>query len=331
MQHGRFFVELSPVALKREEIPKCVTPLRHPRPKLPKLCLELIHDESSPDIPCQEELSSPIFNSKDVRIDYDTPLGHGGFGSVYESSVSDCDTVYAAKEIHVRDSQTHLVVSKESETQYKLAKNSDAFPKVICVSFTETSVIIVMEKITDSLLKKIQEPYWNNSTVVKDAILHLLRGAKEMHNQKIAHMDIKPENIGITYNADGSPSFKYLDFSADTSCVIDDNGLGSPGGYTLDYTSPEAFCSANTSEGIRCDLSDTWSIGCTILELITGIPPWAGLTKFQIYKQLSIGNHPHVPAIIREPFRDFILDCFKNVGERLSPGELLTKYHDVFA
>jgi len=336
MQREKFFVELSPVTLKKKDsprfpnLPKLFPKCLKKHPNFPKLFLDTIVEENSTDIPTQEELSSPIFDHMNVKIDRNHRLGRGGFGSVFECSIPDSDTVYAAKQIRIRREykQTHLDVSKESETQYKLAKNSDAFPKVICIAFKKNVVIIVMEKIAFSLQTAIERK-WRSQAIVKNCILQLLRGAKEMHKQNIAHMDIKPDNIGITFT-DGKTSYKYLDFSADTACDIDENHIGSPKGYTLCYASPEAYSSSMTGEKIRCDLSDTWSIGCTILEMITGIPPWEGLSISEIGTQLEHGNRPDVPSNIRKPFRDFILDCFKNIDERLSPENLLTKYHDVF-
>ena len=282
------------------------------------------------DVPCQGDICSPIYDSEHVFINYERKLGKGSYGSVYESRIFGSNNVYAAKKIRVRheNAQTFHDVSKESEVQYKLAKNSDAFPKVICISFTKNSVIIVMEKIGITLLDAIYRKL-NNEAEVKDCILQLLRGAKEMHEQKIAHMDIKPENIGITVNIDESLSFKYLDFSTDTICEIDENSMGLPHGGTPEYASPEAWRSCKTDNNIRCDLADTWSIGCTILQMITGIPPWQGISLGVFMRKLCNGNHPDVPSEIPDTVRDFILECFKNDDERLSPSELLTQYHDV--
>ena len=326
MIHGRFLIELSPVVARKQD-----TPPRAFVPKgLPKLRMYSIPEEScDPNIPRQDEISSPIYNSEDVFINRKRKLGRGGFGTVFESQVLGSTTVYAAKEIKIRHHQRVQDVTEESEVQYKLAKNSNFFPKVICVSFKRDYVTIVMEKVPLTLLDAIHRG-WNSEAIVKDCILQLLRGAKEMHDQKIAHMDIKPENIGIAIKPDGGLSFKYLDFSSDTTCHLDEECMAVPRGSTFEYVSPESLY--NLDEGkIRCDISDTWSIGCTILEMVTGIIPWKGLLRGQIIAQLCAGNHPEVPSDIPVTIKDFILDCFKKSNERLSPKELLTKYHDVFA
>jgi serine/threonine protein kinase len=330
MQRGRFLIELSPITQDTRRIIAENTQVARRRSKL---SVDTGNDAKCKiDIPCQEELSSPIRSPQYFVVDNKQKLGGGGFGNVYEVRIAGSDNVYAAKEINVRfhDNQTHRDVSNESEVQYKLAKNSKFFPKVICTAFTYHSVIIVMEKVETTLLSYVDERM-TNVALVKNCILQLLRGAKEMHEQKIAHMDIKPENIGVSMNNEGELSFKYLDFSYETFRHLDENCMAIPHGSTMEYISPESLLNMDSDE-IRCDRSDSWSIGCTILELMTGQRPWE-LTRGQLMTKLCAldgqHHHPTVPSTIPNGIKDFILDCFKIADERPSPAELLVKYHDM--
>lgn len=330
MQRGRFLVESRPMTKNslRERFQLVTVPLTDTFPKLSVNIADIAKGKT--DIPRQEELSSPICSKQFRTFER---LGSGSFGTVQKLQFNDSDSVYAAKiiQIPMNEDTTHRSISQESEFQYKLAKNSDFFPKVIGIIFTNHSVTIVMEMVDNSLESLIPENGIHDMAFVKNCISQLLHGAKEMHEQKIAHMDIKPGNIGVS-TIDGKDSFKYLDFSTTTARQLDENFMAIPHDYSLEYASPECLSSTSSEKQlpIRCDRSDSWSIGCTVLQILTGKLPW-GLPMIPLMKKLWDFEQPEIPSSIPDGIKDFIIDCFKPTDERLSPAELLVKHCDMLS
>ena len=54
---------------------------------------------------------------------------------------------------------------------------------------------------------------------------------------------------------------------------------------------------------------DIWSLGCLILEMLTGHPPWHGV-KGNIIFLLGKGQQPPIPEGLSEQARDFLGHCF---------------------
>jgi serine/threonine protein kinase len=68
---------------------------------------------------------------------------------------------------------------------------------------------------------------------------------------------------------------------------------------------------------------DIWSVGCTIIEVFTGKPPWSGLEgPAAIFKVLN--KDPPIPDNLSSDGKDFLRVCFKrNPAERPTASKLL--------
>lgn len=75
--------------------------------------------------------------------------------------------------------------------------------------------------------------------------------------------------------------------------------------------------------------SDIWSLGCVVVEMVTGQRPWAALGNLDIlpllYKIAQAKSGPPVPSdSISGPCNDFLQQCFKSdPGQRASTDALL--------
>ena len=72
--------------------------------------------------------------------------------------------------------------------------------------------------------------------------------------------------------------------------------------------------------------SDIWSLGCTVLEMLTGKPPYAEITNATacIFKIASSTELPPIPHFVSPECEDFLKRCFvRDPLKRATARELL--------
>lgn len=101
---------------------------------------------------------------------------------------------------------------------------------------------------------------------VRRVFTELLNGLREVHTQKLLHLDIKPANIYI--RLDGSPVL--LDFGSARQTLTDAIAKLPPS-YTPGFASPEQY----KNRDLLGPWSDIYSIGATIYSCLTRSAPMA--------------------------------------------------------
>lgn len=90
------------------------------------------------------------------------------------------------------------------------------------------------------------------------------------------------------------------------------------------YMAPEVF-TRNPVEG-HGRAADIWSVGCVVLEMLTGRQPWQDLDNpYQIMFRVGMGETPDVPDELPIEGRNFIYKCLQHDPRlRWSAGQLMT-------
>lgn len=59
--------------------------------------------------------------------------------------------------------------------------------------------------------------------------------------------------------------------------------------------------------------SDIWSLGCTIIEMATGQPPWFMYKETMgiLYHLMNLKKPPEFPQHLSQECKDFLSHCFK--------------------
>jgi calcium-dependent protein kinase len=115
-------------------------------------------------------------------------------------------------------------------------------------------------------------------TEVRKIIRQVYLSLNYMHKSNIVHRDLKPENI-LMENLDDL-TVKLTDFGFAT--FFDENDLldevlGSP-----IYMPPEIILRQKYDSKV-----DTWSAGVVAYILLTGLPPFTGVNKDEVYKAIQ--------------------------------------------
>ncbi|CAG8468661.1 1497_t:CDS:2 [Scutellospora calospora] len=140
-------------------------------------------------------------------------------------------------------------------------------------------------------------------------IKQVLEGLRYLHDQGVIHRDIKGANILATKEG----RVKLADFGVATT-KSDSNVVGSP--Y---WMAPEIIelSGATTS-------SDIWSVGCVVVELLEGKPPYHHLDPMPALFRIVQDEHPPLPETASPVVKDFLMQCFqKDSNLRVSARKLL--------
>lgn len=134
------------------------------------------------------------------------------------------------------------------------------------------------------LFKEILTRGWMNEKKAAYIIRQLLSAMIYCHSKGIVHRDLKPENILIdSIIESGKLNIKIIDFGSAlffTPRTKFSETLGTP--Y---YIAPEVI-RQNYNE--KCDI---WSIGVILYILLSGKPPFTGITEEDIMKSVKKANY----------------------------------------
>jgi len=233
-------------------------------------------------------------------------IGAGAFGAVYNGFDTQTGAIVAIKQVSlvgIPDSELANIMAELTLLQrleYKYIVKYIGFVR------DEEHLNIILDYIEggslSTLLKKfgrIQEP------LCARYIAQTLLGLDYLHRRGVVHRDIKAANILVT--KDGT--VKLADFGIAAVSDAQDDGekalatlrgmdhkdqapntdaVGSP--Y---WMAPEVILLQGASSN-----SDIWSLGCTIIELLTGSPPYLELPPMSALFSMVQDEHPPFPDTI---------------------------------
>ncbi|XP_022152301.1 mitogen-activated protein kinase kinase kinase 17-like [Momordica charantia] len=168
---------------------------------------------------------------------------------------------------------------------------------------------------------------------VKEYLKMILRGLSCIHDKGFVHGDLKPTNILAFPQSDGKMKLKIADFGLSKRCVHQDHEVvldtvtptskpkfkGTP-----IYMSPESVAFGSISP--PCDI---WSLGCILVEMITGKEVWESCeTSGQFIKKLvyEMELPADIPEELSREGRDFLASCFDHDPKRRWTAHMLLQH-----
>lgn len=251
-------------------------------------------------------------------------LGKGSFGSVYEAGLRSCKIV-CCKEIELGPLEGNKEEIDALQLEIVLMQRLRHPHIVEYYGVLEDpkakTINIFMEYVTGGTLSGYAHKFKEiPHEVVAKWTYQMLLGIKYLHDCSIVHRDIKGANILVTNDG----VLKLADFGC--SKAIDEVCSKSRGCQTMVGTpywmAPEV---------IKCEpygaKADIWSVGCTVVEILTGKPAWPEMDSIwsACYKIAnSTGLPPNVPKGLPKDMQNFLEKCFERTpSKRATAQELL--------
>lgn len=243
-------------------------------------------------------------------------LGRGSFGTVYEG-ISDGGFFFAVKEVSLVE-QGLGAKQSISQLEQEIALLSQ-FEHENIVQYLGTDqesdkLYIFLELVTQGSLASLYQKYHLIDSQVRAYTRQILTGLKYLHDRNVMHRDIKCANILV----DAQGLIKLADFglAKETSKL---NELKSCKGSAY-WMAPEVI-NPRKSYWLPADI---WSLGCTVLEMLTRRPPNSDLEWHRALWKVGHGELPPIPDTLSRDAKDLIQRCLKiEPVDRPSAAELL--------
>ena len=235
-------------------------------------------------------------------------LGSGSSGKVYLGIDNNTGDLFAIKEILFLGESESTSHNAKREIELMKPFTHTNIVQYLGAQETSTALHVMMEYVPggsiSSLLAKLGafgEP------IIRLYTTQICAGLRYLHGMNILHRDIKGGNCLV--GLDGT--VKLADFGCSVNLSVESGGdVNSVTGTSL-WMSPEAV---KCGEGITL-ASDIWSLGCTIVEMGSGRPPWDD-AKFvnewaAMYYISTTESGPPIPRGLSRQAHSWLSHCFK--------------------
>jgi serine/threonine protein kinase len=208
-------------------------------------------------------------------------LGEGGMGSVFKAIRQWDGAPVAIKFLkNVYDHEAQRRFEAEAVRLYRLLGNKHVVD-LLDYNLTNSQPFIVLEYCPGGSLRQwiVTRKNWRD---IVAAMTHVATALDEVHARGGIHRDIKPDNLLLTRDHNGYKIIKLGDFGlAQVPATYDSQLSRTPSG-TPEYMAPELFKGADCSPA-----SDVYSLGVTMIELLTGLRSKHGLKLFALPIELK--------------------------------------------
>ncbi|XP_039933548.1 death-associated protein kinase 2 isoform X3 [Hirundo rustica] len=238
-----------------------------------------------------ERPSMAFFKQQKVEDVYEIgeELGSGQFAIVKKCREKSTGMEYAAKFIKKRQSRA----SRRGVSREEIEREVTILQQILHANIVElhdiyenkTDVVLILELVSGGeLFDFLAQKESLSEEEATRFIKQILDGVNYLHSKKIAHFDLKPENIMLLDKNIPIPHIKLIDFGL--AHKIEDgvdfkNIFGTP-----EFVAPEIV--NYEPLGLAADM---WSIGVITYILLSGASPFLGETKQETLANITAVNY----------------------------------------
>ncbi|XP_047544108.1 uncharacterized protein LOC125076163 [Vanessa atalanta] len=268
----KFRIRAATPLLNSEESRVCILPAEKALRSLKKNC----------NLRPMEDFEAMFTKTGDI-------IGCGAFGSVVLVHDNKGE-FYAAKILKTRTQKKRDTAIREYEMMRRLQH-----PKLVELydSFSaRESFILVMDYLWGGeLFDRIVEEEHIKEVDVVPYVRQICEALLYLHERKIAHLDLKPENIICL--SPNSRQVKIIDFGL--ARVLDESHITRAIYGTRDYVAPEVLNFEQLT--LACDM---WSFGVVTYMLLSGVMPFSGDSWPERSANITMANYNYHESAFKE-------------------------------
>lgn len=225
----------------------------------------------------------------------DELIGEGSFGKVYKARIKSSGYVVAMKLIAKKGKNDRELRNLRREIEILTKLNHEHIITLFDWFETVHEFVVVMEYAQGDLFEILEADKHLPEAVVQRIAKQLIQALYYLHNNRIIHRDMKPQNILIAQNS----TVKLADFGFARAMSYNTMVLTSIKGTPL-YMAPELI-----QEQPYDSAADLWSLGCILFELYYGRPPFYSNNLYTLTNKI-INDTVKFEEPISPDFRSFL-------------------------
>ncbi|KAF8394897.1 hypothetical protein HHK36_018835 [Tetracentron sinense] len=252
-------------------------------------------------------------------------IGKGSFGTVSLAVNKANGRIFAVKSVNSTLGLSSHVESLENEIEILQSLSSPYVVEYLGDDLTRESPAtsyrnLYMEYMPGGTVADLATQLGGKGAAVEEEIVRsytwcILSALRYIHSKGVVHCDVKGRNILVG----STPGIaKLADFGSAKKVSGDGERMIMPRGTPL-WMAPEVV--RQERQGPE---SDVWSLGCTIIEMVTGKPGWQNCGAMTMSRIGFSNELPEFPAQLSEMGRDFLDKCLRRApSERWTCDQLL--------
>ncbi|ORX47482.1 kinase-like protein, partial [Hesseltinella vesiculosa] len=215
-------------------------------------------------------------------------IGKGQFGVVYRALELRTGKMVAVKRIKVHSSKKRDIANIMQEARLLQSLDHVNIVRYEGLIRTPEHLNIILEFVENGSLLHTLKGFGGSFSedLVAKYCAQILHGLEYLHAQNVVHCDLKAANLLTTK----SGHLKLSDFGVSLHLVNQPHQEEEVAG-TPYWMAPEVIALQGASTK-----SDIWSLGCTLIELCTGKPPYSEFNHYYALYHIVEDDYPSFPA-----------------------------------
>ncbi|SJX65997.1 related to ser/thr protein kinase [Sporisorium reilianum f. sp. reilianum] len=246
-------------------------------------------------------------------------IGRGQFGSVYRALNLNSGQMVAVKRIKLEGRSDDEVTELMGEVDLLKSLTHPSVVKYEGLVRGPDVVSIILEYVENGSLLHTLKAFGNfPEKLVASYVVKILEGLNYLHEQNVVHCDLKAANILTTKNG----NVKLSDFGVSLNLkAVKKMGNKNDAIGTPNWMAPEVI----ELKGVTT-AADIWSLGCTIIELLTGKPPYYDMLAMSAMFRIVEDDCPPIPEKCSDALRDLLKQCFNKDPSKRPSAEMLFEH-----
>lgn len=256
---------------------------------------------------------------KNITYQLGNCIGRGQFGSVYRALNLNSGQMVAVKRIKLEGRTDDEVTELMGEVDLLKSLTHPSVVKYEGLVRGPDVVSIILEYVENGSLLHTLKAFGNfPEKLVASYVVKILEGLNYLHEQNVVHCDLKAANILTTKNG----NVKLSDFGVSLNLkAVKKMGNKNDAIGTPNWMAPEVI----ELKGVTT-AADIWSLGCTIIELLTGKPPYYDMLAMSAMFRIVEDDCPPIPEKCSDALRDLLLQCFNKDPTKRPSAETLFEH-----